>query len=219
MSMSKPLFKLLTLMCVMLAAMVASPGCEEPTDPSLEPPDVETPASAPSPTTAPTAIASAAANPGAGAARTPAELRKAAEAGDVPSMLLLGRSQRAVPKGSGRTTRFPAGGTCVSRAAGSTGSNSGESSWTALITRSSSRSLRTVSRSDRLVSNSVDLCTAAVSPAALEADSGSTSPVRPLSLSLAPPPQPAAITHTSASAALRMPLLMMTSISIMMVMR
>jgi hypothetical protein len=88
--------KLLTLTCVLLALIAALPGCEEPTDPSLEPPEVvespTTTASAPSAaTTAPTANAAA-----GGAPRTPAEFRKAAEAGDVPSMLLLGRSHESL---------------------------------------------------------------------------------------------------------------------------
>ena len=90
--MSQALFKLLTLTWVVFAMMVALPGCEEPTDPSLEPPDIETPTTttAPSSGTAPSATA-ATTGP-----RTPAEYRKAAEAGDVPSMLLLGRSHESL---------------------------------------------------------------------------------------------------------------------------
>ena len=84
--------KLLTLMCVMLAVLAVMPGCEEPTDPSLEPPEIETPSTAPKPATAtsPAAVATPA------TPRTPAEYRKAAEAGDVPSMLLLGRSHESL---------------------------------------------------------------------------------------------------------------------------
>jgi hypothetical protein len=89
------LSKMLTLMCVAIAvmAMAALPGCEEPTDPSLEPPEVVE-----SPTTAASAPASPATAPsaGSGAPHTPAEYRKAAEAGDVPSMLLLGRSHESL---------------------------------------------------------------------------------------------------------------------------
>jgi TPR repeat protein len=74
--------------------MATLPGCEEPTDPSLEPPEIVE-----SPTTAVSASAAATTAPTAntgGAPRTPAEYRKAAEAGDVPSMLLLGRSHESL---------------------------------------------------------------------------------------------------------------------------
>jgi hypothetical protein len=103
------LFKVLTLrltltvLAVMMAA-AATPGCEEETEPSLVPPEMESPAAAtstspsPSPSMLPPANAGA---PGGGAAasgapRTTAEYRKAAEAGDVPSMLLLGRSHESL---------------------------------------------------------------------------------------------------------------------------
>jgi len=88
------LLKLLTLTCVALALIAGLPGCEEPTDPSLEPPEVVE-----SPTTAASAPSAATTAPMANtgdAPRTPAEYRKAAEAGDVPSMLLLGRSHESL---------------------------------------------------------------------------------------------------------------------------
>ena len=89
---------LIRTLLVLFAAGV-TPGCEEPTDPSLEP-EVESPVAATSPATVPGSAASALrageAPPTPPAPRTPAEYRKAAEAGDVTSMLLLGRSHESL---------------------------------------------------------------------------------------------------------------------------
>ena len=96
-------FKLLTLACLALAVLTGAAGCDESTDPSLVPPAAESPAPAPpapattAPTAGPTSSApGASANPIDVSARTPAEHRKAAEAGDVGSMLLLGRSHESL---------------------------------------------------------------------------------------------------------------------------
>src|SRR5688500_9745667 len=90
------LFKVLTLWLFACAAItVATPGCEEPTEPTLVPPELETPAATTAPSTPPKTGTSGAPPP-AVAPRTTAEYRKAAEAGDVPSMLLLARSHEAL---------------------------------------------------------------------------------------------------------------------------
>jgi hypothetical protein len=87
--------KWLTVMFVpLVVVVVVAPGCEEPTDPSLEPPEIETPATTTAPARAPSPTVAGAAAPST--PRTPAEYRKAAEAGDVPSMLLLARSYESL---------------------------------------------------------------------------------------------------------------------------
>jgi hypothetical protein len=93
----------LSVLAMLLLAMAATAGCEEETEPSLVPPEIESPAA---PATAPSMLpppgnaAGSGTSPGAigtsAAPRTTAEYRKAAEAGDVPSMLLLARSHESL---------------------------------------------------------------------------------------------------------------------------
>jgi hypothetical protein len=102
------LFKVLTrtglAFAMLLPAMATTPGCEEQTEPSLVPPEIESPAPAtapapsPSPSMLPPSNAGGAdASSGVPAApRTTAEYRKAADAGDVASMLLLARSHESL---------------------------------------------------------------------------------------------------------------------------
>jgi len=99
-----PLFKMLTrtlsVLVMLLVATSAMPGCEEETEPSLVPPEIDSPAPATVPSMLPPANAGASGTAGgtaaAAAPRTTAEYRKAAEAGDVPSMLLLARSHESL---------------------------------------------------------------------------------------------------------------------------
>ncbi|MEA2734671.1 MAG: hypothetical protein QOE14_1122, partial [Humisphaera sp.] len=87
--MRKALFNL-ARMCLGIALLfVLAIGCEEATDPSLEAPDVEPPPAV-QPAT-PTTVSG-----GAGGGQSPASYRKLAEDGDVPSMLLLGRSHESL---------------------------------------------------------------------------------------------------------------------------
>lgn len=101
------LLNLLTLMCLSLAVVTATAGCEEPPDRSLQPPERElpepqetTPASPVTTSATPSAAGGAARREAVVQARTPAEHRKAAEAGDVSSMLILGRSYESLGQAS-----------------------------------------------------------------------------------------------------------------------
>ena len=89
--MPKTLLKLLWPACLLSSfVVVVAIGCEEPTDPSLHPPDVEDAAPAPTPaqSAAPTTLPLA--------SRTPADIKKLAEGGDVDAMMLLGRSYESL---------------------------------------------------------------------------------------------------------------------------
>src|SRR5688572_9514986 len=107
------LTRTLSVLAMLLLAMAATPGCEEATEPSIVPPEIESPAAAPA--TAPSMLpppppgnagrsgTSSGATGTSAAPRTTAEYRKAAEAGDVPSMLLLARSHESLgQKGEAR---------------------------------------------------------------------------------------------------------------------
>ena len=82
------LFKL-TLLAGVLA--LAASGCEEPTDPSLQPKFEESSTPQAAAPAAPTTQTSS-----LPASRSPAEIQRDAERGDVPSMLLLGRSYESL---------------------------------------------------------------------------------------------------------------------------